>query len=71
MHLSTRRYIPREHERFIAVTTSDIDDVLSAEAHFDGPCGVYDPASARIAAEAVLSMTKRLIELETLLISSE
>ena len=28
-------------------------------AHCDGPCGVYDPASARIAAEAVLSMTKK------------
>jgi nickel superoxide dismutase len=35
-----------------------------AEAHCDGPCGVYDPASARIAAEAVLSMTKKLIALE-------
>jgi nickel superoxide dismutase len=29
-------------------------------AHCDGPCGVYDPASARIAAEAVLSMTKKI-----------
>ena len=34
-----------------------------ALAHCDGPCGVYDPASARIAAEAVLSMTKKLIAL--------
>ncbi len=33
-------------------------------AHCDGPCGVYDPASTRIAAEAVLSMTKKLIALE-------
>lgn len=32
-------------------------------AHCDGPCGVYDPASARIAAEAVLSMTKKIIAL--------
>ncbi len=32
-------------------------------AHCDGPCGVYDPASARITAEAVLSMTKKLIDL--------
>jgi len=32
-------------------------------AHCDGPCGVYDPASARVAAEAVLSMTKKLISL--------
>ena len=31
------------------------------EAHCDGPCGVYDPASARIAAEAVLSMTKKIL----------
>ena len=31
-------------------------------AHCDGPCGVYDPASARIAAEAVLSMTKKLLD---------
>ncbi|MCB0131447.1 MAG: hypothetical protein KDD78_11380, partial [Caldilineaceae bacterium] len=31
-------------------------------AHCDGPCGVYDPASARIAAEAVLSMTKKLVD---------
>jgi len=33
------------------------------EAHCDGPCGVYDPASARIAAEAVLSMTKKIVAL--------
>lgn len=36
----------------------------TAEAHCDGPCGVYDPASSRIAAEAVLSMTKKLKALE-------
>ena len=35
----------------------------SVHAHCDGPCGVYDPASARIAAEAVLSMTKKLVAL--------
>ncbi len=34
------------------------------QAHCDGPCGVYDPASARVAAEAVLSMTKKLLALE-------
>jgi len=34
------------------------------EAHCDGPCGVYDPAAARIAAEAVLSMTKKILALE-------
>ena len=31
-----------------------------ANAHCDGPCGVYDPASARIAGEAVQSMTKKM-----------
>ncbi len=35
-----------------------------AHAHCDGPCGVYDPASARIAAEAVLSMTKKALALK-------
>ena len=34
-------------------------------AHCDGPCGIYDPASARIAAEAVLSMTKKMSEMST------
>ncbi len=33
----------------------------TVKAHCDGPCGVYDPASARVAAEAVLSMTKKLL----------
>ena len=35
-----------------------------AHAHCDGPCGVYDPASARIAAEAVLSMTSKIMALD-------
>lgn len=35
-----------------------------AKAHCDGPCGVYDPASARIAAEAALSMTKKILGLQ-------
>lgn len=39
-------------------------EVGEVEAHCDGPCGVYDPASARIAAEAVLSMTRKLLALE-------
>lgn len=34
-----------------------------AEAHCDGPCGVYDPAAARIAAEAVASMARKLVAL--------
>lgn len=33
-------------------------------AHCDAPCGVYDPAAARINAEAVLSMTKKILALE-------
>ena len=36
----------------------------TVHAHCDGPCGVYDPASARISAEAVLSMTKKIMALE-------
>ncbi len=44
-------------ERF----TSNIE---VAEAHCDAPCGVYDPASARIAAEAALSMTKKILDLK-------
>ena len=37
--------------------------IPEVSAHCDGPCGVYDPASARIAAEAVLSMTKKILDL--------
>ena len=37
---------------------------IEGYAHCDGPCGVYDPASARIAGEAVLSMTKKMLDLE-------
>lgn len=44
--------------KFVARTA-----VETASAHCDGPCGVYDPASARIAAEAALSMTKKIIAL--------
>ncbi|MEZ5427439.1 MAG: superoxide dismutase, Ni [Pyrinomonadaceae bacterium] len=38
--------------------------VKRAEAHCDGPCGVYDPSSTRVAAEAVLSMTKKILDLK-------
>jgi nickel superoxide dismutase len=37
---------------------------IEASAHCDGPCGVYDPASARIAGEAVQSMTKKMMALD-------
>ena len=48
------------------MSTTDMNHniVLTAEAHCDGPCGVYDPSSMRIAAEAVVSMTKKLHALE-------
>jgi nickel superoxide dismutase len=36
----------------------------AVQAHCDGPCGVYDPSSARIAAEAALSMSKKIMALE-------
>jgi len=34
-----------------------------AQAHCDGPCGIYDPATARITGEAVRSMTKKILDL--------
>jgi len=46
---------------------SKFANALPAEtvsAHCDGPCGVYDPSSARIAAEAALSMTKKILAME-------
>ena len=39
-------------------------EVTEVSAHCDGPCGVYDPSSARIAAEAAVSMTKKILALE-------
>ena len=41
----------------------DKSSTMEVHAHCDGPCGVYDPASSRVAAEAVLAMTKKLIAL--------
>ena len=41
-----------------------VKTVDTVEAHCDGPCGVYDPASIRIAAEAAVSMTKKILALE-------
>ena len=35
-----------------------------ADAHCDGPCGIYDPAGARINAEAVRSMTNKILALQ-------
>jgi nickel superoxide dismutase len=50
--------------RQITATLKNQFPAEEVNAHCDGPCGVYDPSSARIAAEAVLSMTKKLIDLE-------
>ena len=35
-----------------------------AEAHCDAPCGVYDPAQARVEAESVLQLTKKILDLK-------
>ncbi|MBT8491926.1 MAG: superoxide dismutase, Ni [Deltaproteobacteria bacterium] len=42
---------------------NELENRNTADAHCDGPCGIYDPASARIAAEAVVSMTKKILAL--------
>lgn len=39
-------------------------DFEIAEAHCDAPCGVYDPAQARIEAESVLQLTKKILDLK-------
>ena len=49
----------------VAKIVEKLSPAKSAEAHCDGPCGVYDPSSARIAAEAAVSMTKKIVALET------
>jgi nickel superoxide dismutase len=49
----------------VAQIVENIRPAAPAEAHCDGPCGVYDPSSARIAAEAAVSMTKKIVALET------
>ena len=40
-------------------SADQVSPPLDAEAHCDLPCGVYDPAQARIEAEAVKSITER------------
>ena len=48
----------------IIVQVKNLFPAPEVHAHCDGPCGVYDPASARITAEAVVSMTKKILDLE-------
>lgn len=42
-----------------------MSNLETAEAHCDAPCGVYDPAQARIEAESVLQLTKKILDLKT------
>ncbi len=50
-------------EAALAALNQRLSPAAEASAHCDGPCGVYDPASARIAAEAAVSMTKKILSL--------
>ena len=36
----------------------------TGEAHCDAPCGVYDPAQARVEAESVFQLTKKILDLK-------
>lgn len=36
---------------------------MTADAHCDVPCGVYDPSTAQVAAKTVLSLTKKILDL--------
>ncbi len=49
----------------VAALIENLFPAREVHAHCDGPCGVYDPASTRIAAEAVFSMTKKILELQS------
>ncbi|HBO55291.1 superoxide dismutase, Ni [Janibacter terrae] len=40
----------------------DIFRITQASAHCDLPCGVYDPAQARIEAESVLAIIKKVAD---------
>ena len=49
--------------KILASLVERLRPALTVSAHCDGPCGVYDPADARIKAEAVLSMTRKIMDL--------
>lgn len=49
---------------FRSLTSALRASIPEADAHCDGPCGIYDPASARITGEAVRSMTKKLLAMQ-------
>lgn len=44
----------------ILISLDKISPAPKAHAHCSGPCGVYDPSTARIAAEAVKSMMDKI-----------
>ena len=48
---------------FVKNMISEMNSAEIIHAHCDGPCGVYDPAQARVHAEAVLSMPKIIMAL--------
>lgn len=43
---------------------SHIVPVVTAEAHCDAPCGVYDPTAAKLAAKTVVRMVMQIEELK-------
>ena len=45
-------------------TLKRLSPVREAEAHCDIPCGIYDPISAKIAAQTVLKMVMRIQALD-------
>jgi nickel superoxide dismutase len=46
------------------LTEKFVLNIETAEAHCDGPCGVYDPAQARVEAESVMQLTKKILDLK-------
>ena len=42
----------------------NLEGIETAEAHCDAPCGVYDPSQARVEAESVLQLTKKILDLK-------
>lgn len=66
MRLTVKLFKQRKNSQMINKIAKQIKMRFPAAdvyAHCDGPCGVYDPADARIKAEAVLSMTKKILAL--------
>ena len=49
---------------FEKLTNVFMPDLTTAEAHCDAPCGVYDPSQARVEAESVLQLTKKILDLK-------